>query len=68
MAENLDQTAPFMKLFWDQQQKCFSSQKKALCYHPTIIRFSLSVAAKSASAYDELSNLKCLFFYPVEEQ
>ena len=31
MAENLGQATPFMKLFWDQQQKIFSSQKKALC-------------------------------------
>ena len=45
---------------WNQQQKCFSSQKKALCYHPMIIRFNLSVAAKSASAYDKFGNSKCL--------
>ena len=30
MAENLDQAAPFMKLFWDQQQQIFSSKKKPL--------------------------------------
>ena len=60
MAENLGQATPFMKLFWDQQQKIFSSQKKALCYHPMRIRFSLSLAAKSASVYDELRNSKCL--------
>ena len=59
MAKNLDQTTPFMKLFWDQQQKFFSSQKKVLCYHPMRIRFSLSLAAKSASAYDELRNSIC---------
>ena len=33
IAENLDQATPFMKLFWDQQQRFFSSQKTALCYH-----------------------------------
>ena len=60
MAENLDQATPFMKLFRDQQQKIFRSQKKALCYHPMIIRFSLFLAAKSASTYDELRNSKCL--------
>ena len=60
MAENLDQATPFMKIFWDQQQKIFSSQKKALCYHSMIIRFSFSLAAKSALAYDELRNSKCL--------
>ena len=49
-----------MKLFWNQQQKIFSSQEKALCYHPMIIRFNLSLTAKSASAYDEFRNSKCL--------
>ena len=66
MSENLDQVTPFIKLFWDQQQKIFRSQKRALCNHPMIIRFSLSLAAKSASAYDELRNSKFLF-YPVGE-
>ena len=47
MAEKVNQATPFMKLFWDQQQKIFSSQKKALCCHPMIIRFNLSLAAKS---------------------
>ena len=60
MAENLDQATPFMKFFWDQQQKIFSSQKQALCYHPIIIRFSLSLAVKSASAYDQLRDSKSL--------
>ena len=46
--------------------KIFSSQKKALCYHPMIIRFSLSPATKSASNYDELRNSKYLIL-PVGE-
>lgn len=54
-----DQATPFMKLFWDQQQKIFSSKEKPLCYHPMIIRFSVSLAAKSVSTYDELRNSKC---------
>ena len=33
MAENLDPATPLMKLFRDQQQKFFSRQKTALCYH-----------------------------------
>ena len=60
IAENLDQATPYMKLFWDQQQKFFSSKNKSLCYHPVIIRFSLSLAAMPALAYDELRNSKCL--------
>jgi hypothetical protein len=38
---------PFMKLFWEQQQKLFSSSQKGVRYHPMIIRFCLSLAAKS---------------------
>ena len=60
MTENLDQATPFMKLFWNEQQKFFNSKKKPLCYHPMIIGFSLSIAVKSASAYGELRNSKCL--------
>ena len=60
MAENLDQATPFMKLFWDQQQNIFRSQRKALCYHSMIIKFSLFLVAESASGCDELTNSKCL--------
>ena len=48
--------SPFMKLFWEQQKQFFSGNPKAIRYHPMIIRFCLSLAAKSASAYDELRN------------
>ena len=61
MAENLDQATPFMKLVWDQQQKNFSSEKKSnLLPSSFAIMFSLSLTAKSVSAYDELNNSKCL--------
>ena len=45
-----------MKLFWQQQQKLFSSSAKCVRFHPMIIRFSLSLAAKSAFCYKELRN------------
>ena len=46
----------FMNLFWQQQQKLFSSSAKGVRFHPMIIRFCLSLAAKSASCYEELRN------------
>ena len=52
--------SPFMKLFWEQQQKAFNHNYNAICYHPMIIRFCLSLAAKSSSAYDELRDSKVL--------
>ena len=47
---------PFMKLFWEQQKKLFCSSSKGVRYHPMIIRFCLSLAAKSPSCYEELRN------------
>ena len=47
---------PFMKLFWEQQQKLFSSSQKGVRCHPMLIRFCLSLAAKSPSCYEELRN------------
>ena len=49
-----DKMTPFMKLFWKQQQKNIPRSARGRRYHPTIIRWCISVAAKSASAYDEL--------------
>ena len=45
---------PFMSLFWEQQQKLFSKNSKGFRFHPMIIRFCLSLAAKSSSCYEEL--------------
>ena len=45
---------PFMSLFWQQQQKLFLSSPKGVRYHPMIIRFCLSLVAKSSSTYEEL--------------
>ena len=38
----------FIKLFWQQQQKLFSSSVKCVRFHPLIIRFCLSLAVNSA--------------------
>ena len=45
---------PFMRLFWEEQQNYLSSSKTGIRYHPMVIKFCLGLAAKSASAYDEL--------------
>ena len=47
-----------MKLFWDEQRKSMSSGSHR--YHPMIIRFCLSLATKSISAYDELRSTNIL--------
>lgn len=46
---------PFMKFFWEEQQKYVSvSNKKGLRYHPAIIRYCLNLASKSPAAYDSM--------------
>ena len=39
----------FMELFWQQQKKLFKSSATAVRYHPMMIQFCLSLAAKSPS-------------------
>ena len=46
---------PFMKLFWEEQQKYLSSSSSSsIRYHPMIIKYCLSLAAKSSFAYSDL--------------
>ena len=45
---------PFMKFFWEEQQKYLSSSKTGVRYHPQIIRYCLGLAAKSPSFYDDI--------------
>ena len=47
---------PFMSLFWQQQKQLFCSCSHGVRYHPMVIRFCLSLAAKSSSCYEELRN------------
>ena len=47
---------PFMKLFWQKQRKLFTRSTTGVHCHPKIIKFCLSLAAKSPSCYDELRN------------
>ena len=53
---NIQQATPFISLFWEEQKMLANSNQNALKYHPMIIRFCISTAAKSESAYDELRN------------
>ena len=50
------QVTPFMNLFWKEQKKRFSRSSTGVRYHPMIIQFCLSLAAKSPSTYEELRN------------
>ena len=49
-----------MRLFSEQQNKLFSSSSIGVRYHSVIIRFCMSLAAKSPSGYEELCNSKVL--------
>ncbi|XP_012566352.2 uncharacterized protein LOC105850424 [Hydra vulgaris] len=60
MSSNYEKATPFMKLFWDQQKKMCNKNFGSIKYHPMIIRFCLSLASKSASAYDELRSSNVL--------
>ena len=45
---------PFMKLFWEEQEKYLVRSKTGWIYHPMIIKFCFALAFKSSSAYSEL--------------
>ena len=46
--------SPFMKFFWEEQQKYLSSSSTTVRYHPLVIRYCLSLGSKSAAAYDDM--------------
>ena len=46
--------SPFMKFFWEEQQKYILSSKYAVRYHPMIIRYCLALASKSPGTYDDI--------------
>ena len=52
--EDNNSIPPFMKLFWDEQQKYLRTSKTGRRYHPMIIKYCLNLAAKSTAAYSEL--------------
>ena len=46
--------SPFMKFFWEEQQNYLSCLSTTVRYHPMVIRYCLSLASKSAAAYDDM--------------
>ena len=52
-ADQLD-IPPFMNFFGEEQQKYIKCSSRGIRYHPMIIRFCLSLASKSALAYDDI--------------
>ena len=46
--------SPFMKLFWEEQQKHLKTSSSGVRYHPMIIRYCLSLASKSVAIYDDI--------------
>ena len=45
-----------MKLSWEQQQRLFHCDERGARYNPMIIRYYLSLYAKSSSSYEEIRN------------
>ena len=58
--ENNNNVSPFVTLFWDEQKQLANGNPNAIKYHPMMIRFCISLAAKSASAYYELRSCDIL--------
>ena len=53
-ATNEKNISPFMKLFWSEQQKYLGKSKRGIRYHPTVIKYCLSLATNSPSTYDQM--------------
>ena len=51
---------PFMNLFWQEQKKLLTNNSTGVRYHPMIIRYCLSLAAKSPACYEELRQSRIL--------
>ena len=46
--------SPFIKFFWEEQQKYLKSSSTGIRYHPMITRYCLSLVAKSTAAYHDI--------------
>jgi len=49
-----NRVSPFMKFFWEEQQKYIQSSSTGVRYHPAIIRYCLSLLSKSSSMYEDI--------------
>ena len=45
---------PFMKLFWEEQQKAASVDPRGMRWHPMMIRFAIYLHYQSHRAYEAL--------------
>ena len=54
LADGGGDVSPHMKVFWEQQRKLLARPKFGRRYHPHVIRFCLSIHAKTPAAYREL--------------
>ena len=54
------EVTPLMNLFWQQKKKLLQSSPSGVKYHPMVIRYALSLAAKSPSYYEEIRQSKIL--------
>lgn len=57
---NSESCTPFMNLFWQEQKKLLTNNLTGVRYHPMIIRYCLSLVAKSPACYEELCRSKIL--------
>ena len=57
---NSESCTPFMNLFWQEQKKLLTNNSTGVRYHPMIIRYCLSLVAKSPACYEELRRSKIL--------
>ena len=60
IGESQTNITPFMNLFWQQQKTLSTSSSTGVRYHSMIIRYCLSLAAKSPSCYEELRKSRIL--------
>ena len=60
MSNNTGNITPFMNLFWQEQKQMSTVSGTGVRYHPMIIRFCLSLVAKSRSAYEEMRQCNIL--------
>jgi len=63
--------SPFMRFFWEEQQKYLSSNPNSVRYHPMVIRYCLSLASKSPACMIKLDIQKIMIvvflLFPAEE-
>ena len=54
LADSGEEVTPHIKVSWEQQRRLVAMPKFGRRYHPRVIRFCLSIHAKSPAAYREL--------------